>query len=74
MSSLFRSGGRPWETRKTPVTAREILDRAVRELPDKLRDQPDARAAIQHTMGITYRDLGHYPESARLLQTGAGHA
>lgn len=46
------------------LTIREVLDRASARVDEKLANQPKVRAAIEHTLGSTYLELGLY-EKAR---------
>jgi serine/threonine-protein kinase len=50
------------------VTARTLLDSGVARLSADLQLPPNARAALQHTLGRVYRNLGDYPEAAALLE------
>ncbi|HEY0987724.1 MAG TPA: serine/threonine-protein kinase [Kofleriaceae bacterium] len=48
------------------VTARELLDRGAAELGAESQP-PYIRAALKHTLGVVYRNLGSYPQAAQLL-------
>ncbi len=52
------------------VTARELLDRGVAEIDQRLAAQPEARAELLLTMARTYRNLG-LPKSAEPLAARA---
>jgi len=51
------------------ITAREILDRGVERIHAELRDQPEIRARLMHTMGTVYGSLGLYQAALPLLET-----
>jgi serine/threonine protein kinase/tetratricopeptide (TPR) repeat protein len=48
----------PSEAQGREVTVREVLDRAGAQLNDRFNDQPAVEAALRHTIGRTYRNLG----------------
>jgi tetratricopeptide (TPR) repeat protein len=54
------------------LTMVEALDRAARRVKDRFRDQPLVEAAIRHTIGVTYDDLGQrwaaIPQLERALE------
>ena len=50
-----------------PTTPREMLDRC-REKLDKMAGQPEVQAALRHTLGRIYRDLGLYDPAEQLLR------
>ncbi len=45
------------------LKVRTALDRAAARITGKFTRQPDVEAAIQDTVGQTYKDLGLYPEA-----------
>jgi hypothetical protein len=49
------------------VTVRALLDRASRQLPGGLKDQPLVEAAIHDTLGRTYSRLSQHEEAVRHL-------
>ena len=65
---LFRQSD-PGESRGTPVTARELLDRGAAGAAD-LTGDPRVRARLMGTLGEVYQSLGLY-EEARTLLLGA---
>jgi serine/threonine-protein kinase len=67
LERLFYSSD-PHEARGRDVTAREILDRGVKEIDSSLAEQPEVRAALKETMGRAYRSLAFYGESRPLLE------
>ncbi len=50
------------------VRARELLDHGVARLRGESQQSPSARAALQHTLGVIYRNLGDFPRAAPLLE------
>jgi serine/threonine-protein kinase len=50
------------------VTARELLDRGAARLRGESEQPPEVRAALKHTLGVVYRNLGDYPQAAALLE------
>ncbi len=50
------------------VTARELLDRGVRDIAAGLEDQPRIRARLMGTMGRVYGNLGLYEQARPLLE------
>ena len=58
----------PSEARGNQVRAREILDSGAAKVEADLTSEPLVQARLMHTMGDVYREMGLYPESARLLQ------
>ena len=70
MKSLFAVSD-PSEARGNSITAREVLDRGVRQVESQLRDTPLVRADLTTTLGEVYGNLGLYQESLRLLNEAA---
>lgn len=66
MISLFKVAD-PSEARGNSITAREILDRGVRQIDASLRDEPQVRAALTTTLGEVYTGLGLYKPALELL-------
>ena len=50
------------------LKVRTALDRAAARITGKFDRQPDVEAAIRDTIGVTYMDLGLYPEARTQLQ------
>ncbi len=46
----------------------EILEKTAARLPVELADQPAIRAKLQTLLGVTYRDLGQYPQAEAMLR------
>jgi tetratricopeptide (TPR) repeat protein len=57
----------PSEARGNSITAREVLDRGVRQIDESLRDEPQTRAELLRTLGDVYQGLGLYEPSLELL-------
>jgi eukaryotic-like serine/threonine-protein kinase len=50
------------------LKVRTALDRAAERIEGKFTKQPEVEASIRDTMGLTYSDLGLYPEAQRQLE------
>ena len=50
------------------LEVRTVLDRAAARIVGKFDRQPEVEAAIRHTIGTTYKDLGLYPDAAKQLE------
>jgi len=70
MKSLFVVSD-PSEARGNSITAREVLDRGVRQVETQLRNEPLVRADLVTTLGEVYANLGLYEESLKLLADAA---
>ncbi|MGE0479208.1 MAG: tetratricopeptide repeat protein [Phycisphaerae bacterium] len=57
----------PSRARGSEVTARELLDRAVAQLPKELDEKPLVRAELVSTLGRVYHALGLYDRAKPLL-------
>ena len=58
----------PSEARGNTVTAREILDKASKEIDTGLQNDPELQANMMYTMADTYLDLGLYSRAQPLLE------
>ncbi|MFK7847701.1 MAG: tetratricopeptide repeat protein, partial [Rhodothermales bacterium] len=58
----------PGVARGNSITAREILDQGAERIEVELKDQPNVRAKLLHTMGKVYWELGLEDESMDLLR------
>jgi eukaryotic-like serine/threonine-protein kinase len=58
----------PSEARGNSVTAREVLDKGAAKMATELKDQPEVRGTLMHTMGTVYLNLGLYDRAIALLQ------
>jgi tetratricopeptide (TPR) repeat protein len=70
MKSLFAVSD-PSEARGNSITAREVLDRGVRQVNSQLKDAPLVRADLTTTLGEVYASLGLYKDSINLLDAAA---
>ncbi|MBV8551347.1 MAG: serine/threonine protein kinase [Acidobacteriaceae bacterium] len=66
MTGMFKVTN-PSEARGRNITAREILDKASKEVDKGLANDPELQAQLMYVMGIVYRGLGLYTESRSLL-------
>jgi eukaryotic-like serine/threonine-protein kinase len=53
----------PNSTADPHLEVRTVLDRAAARIPGKFQKQPLVEASIRQTIGITYEDLGLFPEA-----------
>jgi tetratricopeptide (TPR) repeat protein len=67
LKSLFIVSN-PSEARGNSVTAREVLDRGVRQVGEQLKDEPLVRADLTTTLGDVYTNLGLLKEAEDLLK------
>ncbi len=65
MTGMFKISD-PSEARGNTVTAREILDKASREIDTGLAHDPALQAQMMHTMANTYSGLGLYRRAESL--------
>jgi len=66
MTGMFKVSD-PSVARGNSVTAREILDKASKEIDTGLSKDPELQAQMMQTMGSVYNDLGLYPQAQALL-------
>lgn len=64
---VFKSANPELTYGKTP-TAAELIDGAVREARDDLRERPELQAQLFDVLGQTYAGLGRYAQSVALLR------
>ena len=67
MTSMFKVSD-PSEARGNSVTAREILDKASKDIDTGLAKDPDLKAQMLHVMGTVYDSLGLYTRAESLLE------
>jgi non-specific serine/threonine protein kinase/serine/threonine-protein kinase len=67
MTDMFNVSN-PSESRGSTVTAREILDKASKEIRTGLSSDPQLQAKMMYTMAVTYRHLGLYSRAQSLLE------
>jgi non-specific serine/threonine protein kinase/serine/threonine-protein kinase len=58
----------PQRTSNPDLTVREALDAAALAIPGQFENEPLVEAAIQETLGTTYRNLGQYETSRAHLE------
>jgi serine/threonine-protein kinase len=58
----------PGESKGNTVTARELLDESAKRIQRDLQEQPEVQAAMMHTMGQVYGNLGLYNKAIPLLE------
>jgi eukaryotic-like serine/threonine-protein kinase len=66
MTSMFRVSD-PSEARGNSVTAREILDKASKDIDGGLTSDPRLQAQMMHVMGTVYEGLGLYSRAESLF-------
>jgi serine/threonine protein kinase len=67
MTSMFKVSN-PSEARGNSVTAREILDKASKDIDTELAKDPEMKAQMLDLMGTVYEGLGLYPRAESLLK------
>jgi len=67
MEGMFKVSN-PTQSRGNSITAREVLDKASREIETGLTKDPETQAQLMGVMGTVYHDLGLYPSAEQLLR------
>jgi serine/threonine protein kinase len=67
MTGMFKVSD-PRQGRGSAITAREILDKSAKQIDTGLSSDPVLQAQLMRTMGITYSELGLYPQARSLLE------
>jgi serine/threonine protein kinase len=67
MTGMFKQSN-PSEARGNSITAREILDKASKDIDTGLTKDPELQAQMMCVMGVVYDNLGLYPRAHSLLQ------
>ena len=67
MTKMFKVSD-PSEARGNTITAREILDKASKEIDAGLANDPPLQAQMMTVMGAVYQNLGLYSQSEPLLR------
>ena len=67
MTRMFRVSD-PGEARGNSVTAREILDKASKDIDAGLAHDPQVQAQMMEVMGTVYDNLGLFPRAESLLR------
>ena len=70
MTGMFKVSD-PSEARGNKITAREILDKASKDIDTGLARDPAMQAQMMHVMGMVYQGLGLYPKAESLLAHAA---
>ena len=65
MTKMFRVSD-PGEARGNSVTAREVLDKASKDIDTGLAQDPEMQARMMDIMGTVYDNLGLYPRAEAL--------
>src|SRR5713226_3304510 len=66
MTNMFKVS-EPSQARGNSITAREILDKASKDIHTGLSKDPEVQAQMMHVMGGVYDSLGLYPQAQSLL-------
>lgn len=67
MADMFKVSD-PSESRGNAVTARELLDKASKQIEEGLNQDPQVQARLMYTMGTTYVGLGLYDQARTLVE------
>jgi eukaryotic-like serine/threonine-protein kinase len=67
MTEIFNVAN-PGETVGNTVTAREILDKAAKNIQSELSGDPQLQAQMMETMGAAYQNLGLYARAQSLFE------
>jgi eukaryotic-like serine/threonine-protein kinase len=70
MTKMFKVSN-PSQARGNTITAREILDKASKEIDTGLAKDPEVQAQMMSVMGNVYQGLGLYPRAHPLLERAA---
>jgi eukaryotic-like serine/threonine-protein kinase len=67
MKGMFKMSD-PSQARGNSITARELLDRASKEIDTGLAKEPGTQAQLMDVMGEVYESLGLYPQAQPLFE------
>jgi len=67
MAGVFKVSD-PGERVGSAVTAREVLDKASKDITSGLSKDPELQARMMHVMGVAYLNLGLYSRAQSLLE------
>jgi tetratricopeptide (TPR) repeat protein len=67
LDELLRAAD-PYENDGKQPTVRELLDRGKIQIDEQLKDRPQVRARLLHTLGRAYNTVGPPSEAVRLLR------
>jgi eukaryotic-like serine/threonine-protein kinase len=70
MTGVFKISD-PMQRVGNTVTARDLLDKAAKEIDTSLANDPELQARMMHVMGKAYEDLGQYSAAESLLERSA---
>jgi len=70
MTGMFKVSD-PSEARGNSITAREILDKASKDIDTGLANDPELQAQMMHVMGTVYHNLGVFLQAESLLARAA---
>jgi eukaryotic-like serine/threonine-protein kinase len=70
MEGMFKVSD-PSEARGNSITAREVLDKASKDIDAGLARDPELQAEMMHVMGDVYKDLGLFPRAQQLFRSSA---
>lgn len=70
MTNMFKVSD-PGEARGNTITAREILDKASKQIRNDLSRDPLVQTQLMHVMGGVYYNLGLYPQAQSLFADAA---
>ncbi len=70
MTGMFKVSN-PSEARGNDIRAREILDKASKEIDTGLAKDPELQAQMMHVMGVVYDSLGLYSKAESLFSRAA---
>jgi serine/threonine protein kinase/Flp pilus assembly protein TadD len=73
MTKMFEVSD-PSAARGNSITAREILDRASKDIDTGLANDSELRSQLMGTMGKVYVDLGLFPQAQSMLERAVGTA
>jgi serine/threonine-protein kinase len=67
LQSIFASADPSWYSsgfgQRGEVKVVDVLEQAGRRIDAELKDEPEIRAELHHTIGTTYQALGHYEQA-----------
>jgi eukaryotic-like serine/threonine-protein kinase len=66
MASMFKVAD-PHQARGNTITARDILDKASKDIHTGLAKDPEVQSEMMHLMGGVYDNLGLYPQAQSLF-------
>ncbi len=67
MTRMFKVSD-PSEARGNSITAREVLDKASKEIDTGLAKDPELQAQMMNTMGNVYQNIGLYAQAESLMR------